>query len=68
MTVTINGSRANLGEQASVVDAIKAAGHDGPMFGIAVALNGQVVVRSEWSDTPLSDGDRIEVLVAAQGG
>ena len=68
MTVTINGSVRELGESPTVVDAIKAAGHDGPMFGIAVAVNGEVVVRSQWADKMLSDGDRIEVLVAAQGG
>jgi sulfur carrier protein len=35
--------------------------------GIAVALNGEVVPRSEW-DRPLADGDAVEVLTATQGG
>ncbi len=36
--------------------------------GVAVACNDAVVPRSEWADTCVSDGDRIEILVAAQGG
>lgn len=68
MTVTINGAPVQLDGSPTVVDAISAAGHDGPMFGIAVALNGEVVLRSLWSETQLCDGDRVEVLVAAQGG
>jgi len=36
--------------------------------GVAVACNDAVVPRSEWTETFVSDGDRIEILVAAQGG
>jgi sulfur carrier protein len=36
--------------------------------GIAVACNGDVVPRSRWSDTPVHDGDEIEIVTAAAGG
>jgi sulfur carrier protein len=36
--------------------------------GVAVARNGVVVPRSQWDDTRLSDGDRIEIVTAAAGG
>jgi sulfur carrier protein len=36
--------------------------------GVAVALNGEVVPRSEWPAATLRAGDRVEVLTAAQGG
>ena len=39
-----------------------------PPRGVAVALNGELVRRAEWSERRLSDGDRLEVLTAAQGG
>lgn len=68
MTIVINGSSIDLDEMSTVVDALAAAGHVGGGFGIAIALNGEVVVRSEWARTRLSDGDRLEILVAAQGG
>jgi sulfur carrier protein len=36
--------------------------------GIAVALNGAVVPRAAWCDTPLKPGDAIEIVRARQGG
>lgn len=36
--------------------------------GVAVAYNDAVVPRSEWAETCVRDGDRIEILLAAQGG
>lgn len=36
--------------------------------GVAVAVNGEVVPRTGWSATSLAEGDRVEVLTAAQGG
>lgn len=40
----------------------------GRIEGVAVARNDAVVPRSEWAETFVSDGDRIEILVAVQGG
>lgn len=36
--------------------------------GIAVAVNGEVVPRTAWADTPLRAGDRVEIVRARQGG
>jgi len=36
--------------------------------GIAVALNGAVIARGAWPETPLRDGDRVEIVRARQGG
>ena len=36
--------------------------------GLAVALNGEVVARSAWPHTVLSENDRVEVLAARGGG
>jgi sulfur carrier protein len=36
--------------------------------GIAVALNGSVVPRTDWSMTPLNPGDSVEIVRARQGG
>jgi sulfur carrier protein len=36
--------------------------------GIAVALNGAVVPRTAWKETPLRAGDTIEIVRARQGG
>jgi sulfur carrier protein len=36
--------------------------------GIAVALNGEVVRRSEWESTRIPDGAVVEIVTAAAGG
>ncbi|MFF0788437.1 sulfur carrier protein ThiS [Streptomyces spiralis] len=36
--------------------------------GVAAALNETVVPRAQWPSTTLSEGDRVEVLTAVQGG
>jgi len=38
------------------------------MRGIAVALNGRVVPRAEWRETPLAAGDAVEIVLARRGG
>ncbi|GAB7040632.1 MULTISPECIES: sulfur carrier protein ThiS [Catenuloplanes] len=64
MRVTVNGDERDLA--GTVADAV--AELTGAHRGVAVAVNGEVVPRGRWAETPLSDGDRIEVLSAAQGG
>jgi sulfur carrier protein len=36
--------------------------------GVAVAVNGEIIRRSEWALTPLDDGDVVEIVSAAAGG
>ena len=36
--------------------------------GVAVAVNGELVRRSEWNSHCIQDGDELEVLTATQGG
>jgi sulfur carrier protein len=67
MNVMINGQPYELAEGATVADAGRALGVAGGR-GVAVALDGEVVPRTRWGDTPLSDGARVEVVTAIQGG
>ena len=64
--VVLNGEAHELGDRATVADAVAAA--DAPERGVAVAVDGEVVPRGVWSRTPLGDGQRVEVLQAVQGG
>jgi sulfur carrier protein len=36
--------------------------------GIAVAVNGQVIPRSQHANTELSEGAKVEIVTAVQGG
>ena len=66
--IVLNGERMKLPEGASAADAVRASGADVEARGVAVALDGQVVPRGEWSSTPLTEGGQVEVLTAVQGG
>ena len=68
MRVELNGSALELPEGASVADAVRASGAAADARGIAVALDGEVVPRTDWPQTALREGQSIEVLAAIQGG
>jgi sulfur carrier protein len=66
MKVTVNGTADDLPADTSVDDLVARLGRG--RSGIAVAVNDEVVPRSRWSTVALVDGDRVEILTAAQGG
>jgi thiazole synthase len=72
MRIELNGHPHDLPADATLADAVLAAGvereADQKPRGIAVALDGEVVPRGEWSETPLAEGHKVEVLAAIQGG
>ncbi|XTZ15996.1 sulfur carrier protein ThiS [Micromonospora echinospora] len=66
MELTVNGVGRSLPDAATVADLVREVTAD--QRGVAVAVNGEVVPRTGWPATVLCDGDRVEVLSAAQGG
>jgi thiazole synthase len=68
MRIELNGTSHELPDGATLAEAAREAGADAEARGVAVALDGEVVPRSEWEATPLHDGQRVEVLAAIQGG
>lgn len=68
MTIELNGERVELGEGASVAAAVAHLGADREQRGLAVAVDGEVVPRSAWTDTRLEPGQRVEIVGAIQGG
>jgi sulfur carrier protein len=66
--VTLNGSPCELPDGAMLEDAIARSGVHESRRGVAVAVDGEVVPRAEWEGTALTDGAKVEVLQAVQGG
>jgi sulfur carrier protein len=66
VNVIVNGQPVELNDGATTAAAVQVL--TSAPSGIAVAVNGAVVRRSEWESTPLADGDQVEVLTAVQGG
>ena len=66
MTIQLNGSPCHLASGTTIADAV--ARLTATSDGIAVARNGEIVRRHDWSSIALNDGDTIEVVTARQGG
>jgi len=66
MHLTVNGQTREVTGEATV--AVLVGELTAAERGVAVAVNGEVVPRSTWAAADLRDGDRVEVLTAAQGG
>lgn len=67
MRCRINGREYDLTDSATVTDAVAVLA-PAMLTGIAVAVDGDVIPRSQWDTTALPAGARIEVLTAVQGG
>ena len=68
LNVTVNGDRRELPAGATVASVVAALANSPEGRGVAVAVEGEVVPRAQWSSTPLGEGARVEVVVAVQGG
>ena len=67
MILIVNGSSMKLEDGSSIAQVIAAL--DIPTTnGVAVAVDGTVIPRSEWDTLALRSGMRLEVLRAVQGG
>ncbi|MET9500229.1 sulfur carrier protein ThiS [Streptomyces sp. NPDC006259] len=66
MKISVNGERREVAP-GTALDSVVRSLTPAPS-GVAAALNETVVPRARWSATALSDGDRVEVLTAVQGG
>lgn len=66
MTVKINDTEVSLPQGSTISQALDAAGIK--PVGIAVALNGTVVPKADYSNKALADGDTILIIKAFYGG
>ncbi len=66
MNVILNGASQDLASESTVEQAL--ARLTSRTAGVAIAVNDTVVARGEWSTTVLRSGDRVEIVVAVQGG
>lgn len=80
ITVTVNDEPRDLSAGTSCRDLVAAVtgcavGDDGRPadgsatgLGVALALDGEVVPRTRWAATAISDGAKLELVTAVQGG
>ncbi|QCO99224.1 sulfur carrier protein ThiS [Arthrobacter sp. 24S4-2] len=78
MNIKLNGAVHAVDDGASVTTLISQVtgrnlapngqAADGRKLGVAVARNSEVVPRSQWYVTALTEGDDVELVTAVQGG
>ena len=68
MNVTVNGDRRQLPAGATVASVVASLPNAPGGRGVAVAVEGEVVPRAQWSSTAIHEGANVEVVVAVQGG
>lgn len=68
MTVLVNGEQMVLAAGSTLFDVVRRLGHDPTLPGVAAAIDGVVVPRSNWGETELAERQQVEVLTAVQGG
>ncbi|WP_034268782.1 sulfur carrier protein ThiS [Haloechinothrix halophila] len=66
MDVEVNGEEREFADGTTLAQLLEQLGT--AQRGVAVAVDGTVVTRSEWQDVVLTDGAKVEILTAVQGG
>lgn len=65
MNIEVNGEQVQVADGTDIYGLLEQLGF--PERGIAVAVNLTVVPKADW-DTKVSEGARVEVVTAVQGG
>jgi len=66
ITLSINGEPRQFSRSLNVAELIEEMGYTGKR--IALERNGEIVPRSTFPQQQLTDGDRLEIVVAVGGG
>jgi sulfur carrier protein len=66
MQLIINGEERSFGELASLAALVEELGIKGDR--VAVELNREIVPRPRWPETPLRNGDHLEIVHFVGGG
>ena len=65
MQVTVNGEHRNI-TSGTVEALLRELAYEGTHF--AIAVNFDVLPKSRWTETPIKNGDEIEIITPRQGG
>jgi thiazole synthase len=68
MKILLNGEEHELERPMDLAEVVEMAGGDPERRGMAAALEGEVIPRSQWRQTRVPEGAEVEVVAAIQGG
>ncbi len=68
MQAVVNGELRELDRGLTIQSLVESLESAAEGRGVAVAMNGEVVPRGVWDETLVSEGARVEIVAAVQGG
>lgn len=68
MLITLNGEQQELSGEITLAELVRLLGRDPDGRGVAVALNGEVVPRTRWTEQRVPPAAEVEVVNAVGGG
>ena len=68
MKIRVNGKEKEVRHNLNVCDLLIALELNPTQAGIAVAVNREVIPKTEWQETKLLEGNEVEIIRAVQGG
>ncbi len=68
MRILLNGKDRDISDGLTVHGLLLEIGIDPSWKGAAVAVNGEIALRQEWTTSALRAGDRVDIIQAVQGG
>ena len=66
ITIKVNNQSKEISDNSSVANLLSEL--DQPENGIAVAINQQIITKTDWETKEISNGDDILIIQATQGG
>ncbi|MCX7915371.1 MAG: sulfur carrier protein ThiS [Verrucomicrobiae bacterium] len=66
VTITANGKKFSVDESATIAQFLRGLGWKPTQ--VVVEYNGRVLLRDEFDQTKLQEGDRLEIVVPVAGG
>ncbi len=68
MRITVNGEERILEREVTVAQLLEMLGVEFREVGLAVALNGEIVPKSEYGSRVVREGDSVEIVQLVGGG
>ncbi len=66
ITINVNNQPKEISENSSVASLLQTL--EQPEKGIAVAINQQIITKTDWESKVVTNGDDILIIQATQGG
>ncbi|MCW3807401.1 sulfur carrier protein ThiS [Plebeiibacterium marinum] len=68
MVIIVNEEKKSVPDGLALSSLFGELGLQGPLKGIAIAINDQIVLQKKWESTVLQENDKVLIISATKGG